>query len=95
MSTIPAWQYHEPDHPGADFDAEAGSYDRYTQKFRDVQREIDEVLDYLDLQPDQRLLEMGTGTGELATVAVSTPWTFPRGCWPTPKRGSRRRASPM
>lgn len=66
----PPWQYHEPDHPGADFDAEAGSYDSYTQKFRDIQGEIDEVLDCLDLQPEQCLLEMGTGTGELAIAAA-------------------------
>jgi len=69
MST-PAWQYHEPDHPGADFDALAESYDRNMQKFRDIQGEIQEVLDFLDLQPDQSILEMGTGTGEFALAAA-------------------------
>jgi putative AdoMet-dependent methyltransferase len=69
----PAWQYHEPDHPGADFDAMAESYDRNMQKFRDVQGEIAEILNYLALQPDQSVLEIGTGTGEFALAAA-------RGC---------------
>ena len=68
--SAPAWQYHEPDHPGANFDAAAGSYDRNMQKFRDIQGEIEEILGFLDLQPDQALLEMGTGTGEFALAAA-------------------------
>ena len=48
--TTPAWQYHEPDHPGADFDALAEIYDQDMQKHRDVQREIIEILDFLDLR---------------------------------------------
>jgi len=66
----PAWQYHAPAHPGADFDAMAESYDRTMQQYRDVQGEIDEVLDYLTLSPEQCLLEIGTGTGELALAAA-------------------------
>ncbi len=65
-----AWQYHEPDHPGANFDALAEIYDRNMQRFRDVQGEIEEVLDFLDLQPDQSVLEIGTGTGEFALAAA-------------------------
>jgi len=67
---IPAWQYHEPSHPGADFDAIAESYDKNMQTFRDVQGEIDEVLAYLDLKPEESVLEMGTGTGEFALAAA-------------------------
>lgn len=66
----PAWQYHEPDHPGANFDAIAEIYDRNMQRFRDVQGEIVEILDFLDLQPDQSVLEIGTGTGEFALAAA-------------------------
>jgi putative AdoMet-dependent methyltransferase len=66
----PAWQYHEPDHPGADFDALAEIYDRNMQKFRDVQGEIVEILDFLALRPDQSILEIGTGTGEFALAAA-------------------------
>ena len=68
--SAPAWQYHEPDHPGANFDALAEIYDRNMQKFRDVQGEIEEILDFLDLQPDQTVLEIGTGTGEFALAAA-------------------------
>jgi putative AdoMet-dependent methyltransferase len=66
----PAWQYHEPDHPGANFDALAEIYDRNMQKFRDVQGEIAEILDFLALRPDQSILEIGTGTGEFALAAA-------------------------
>ena len=66
--TAPAWQYHEPDHPGADFYALAEIYDR--NLIPDVQGEIDEILDFLDLQPDQSILEIGTGTGEFALAAA-------------------------
>jgi putative AdoMet-dependent methyltransferase len=68
--SAPDWQYHEPDHPGADFDALAEIYDRNMQKFRDVQGEIDEILDFLALRSDQSILEIGTGTGEFALAAA-------------------------
>jgi len=66
---IPSWQYHEPDHPGADFDAIVEDYDRNMRKVRDVDGEINEVLEFLDLKPEQTVLEMGTGTGEFALAA--------------------------
>jgi putative AdoMet-dependent methyltransferase len=68
--TTSQWQYHEPDHPGADFDALAESYDQDMQKHRDIQGEIAEILDFLDLLPDQSILEIGTGTGEFALNAA-------------------------
>jgi putative AdoMet-dependent methyltransferase len=66
----PIWQYHEPDHPGADFDAIAEIYDRNMKKARDVYGEIEEILDFLDLKPDHTILEIGTGTGEFAMAAA-------------------------
>lgn len=68
--TSPQWQYQEPDHPGMNFDAVAPSYDRNMQRFRDIQGEIEEILSFLNLMPDQTLLEMGTGTGEFALAAA-------------------------
>ncbi|VVB69257.1 Ubiquinone/menaquinone biosynthesis C-methyltransferase UbiE [uncultured archaeon] len=68
--TIPKWQYHEPQHPGADFDAMAESYDQHMQSYRDIQGEIQEILDFLDLKGDQAVLEIGTGTGEFALAAA-------------------------
>ncbi|MFZ3149643.1 MAG: class I SAM-dependent methyltransferase [Methanothrix sp.] len=66
----PTWQYHEPDHPGADFDAMAEIYDRNMKEYRDVQGEIKGILDFLDLKPDQNIIEIGTGTGEFALAAA-------------------------
>ena len=66
----PTWQYHEPNHPGADFDAMAETYDRNMKQYRDVPGEIKEILDFLDLKPDQSVLEIGTGTGEFALAAA-------------------------
>jgi ubiquinone/menaquinone biosynthesis C-methylase UbiE len=68
---VPKWQYHEPDHPGADFDALAVIYDRNMQKYRDIQGEIQEILVFLDLKPHQTVLEIGTGTGEFALAAAN------------------------
>lgn len=64
----PAWQYHEPDHPGADFDKLAETYDQDMQH-RDVQREISDILDFLVLSPNDTVLEIGAGTGEFALAA--------------------------
>ena len=66
----PPWQYHEPEHPGPDFDAVAPSYDHNMQKFRDIQGEIEEILSFLQLQIDDTVLEMGAGTGEFALAAA-------------------------
>jgi len=68
--TIPNWRYHELDHPGADFDALAEIYDRNMQNYRDIHAEIREILSFLNLQPNQTVLEIGTGTGEFALVAA-------------------------
>jgi ubiquinone/menaquinone biosynthesis C-methylase UbiE len=70
MMTTHNWQYHEPDHPGADFDALAEIYDRNMEKYRDIQGEIKDILDFLQLQPKQTVLEIGTGTGEFALAAA-------------------------
>jgi putative AdoMet-dependent methyltransferase len=64
------YQYQEQEHPGADFDALAEGYDESQRRFRDVQGEIGEILEFLALKEDQTLLEIGTGTGELALAAA-------------------------
>ena len=69
MSKTPQWQFDEGDHPGADFDSEADIYDGQMGKVRNVQGKIQEILSYLNLKPDQVVLEMGTGTGEFALAA--------------------------
>jgi putative AdoMet-dependent methyltransferase len=67
---VPEWQYQELKHPGADFDALAEVYDKSQERYRDIQGEIVEILDFLDLKGDQTVLEIGTGTGEFALAAA-------------------------
>jgi ubiquinone/menaquinone biosynthesis C-methylase UbiE len=64
------YQYQEQEHPGADFDALARGYDEAQSEFRDIKGEIGEIVEFLDLKKDQTLLEIGTGTGELALAAA-------------------------
>jgi putative AdoMet-dependent methyltransferase len=66
----PSWQYNEPDHPGEDFDAVAETYDQKMKRRRDIQGEIEEILNFLNLKPDQTVIEIGTGTGEFALAAA-------------------------
>jgi len=70
MKSMPLWQYDELNHPGEDFDFEAEVYDEKWRKFRDVQKENEELLSRLNLQPDQTMLEIGAGTGEFAIAAA-------------------------
>ena len=94
------FQYQEQEHPGADFDALAEGYDESLRKFRDIQGEIREVLDFLDLKKDQTLLEIGTGTGELALAAAPhcaqgfMPWTFRQECLGTQRERQHLGGSP-
>ena len=70
MRDIPSWQYDESNHPGEDFDYEAEVYDEKWRKLRDVQKENEELLSLLNLEPDQTMLEIGAGTGEFAIAAA-------------------------
>ena len=44
--------------------------DKDLQNYRDIHAEIREILSFLNLQPNQTVLEIGTGTGEFALVAA-------------------------
>ncbi len=72
MRENPAWQYDENKQIGTDYEDvfEIRAYDRRMAKIRDVGRELQEVIDLLDLAPDSTLLEIGTGTGEFPIAAV-------------------------
>ena len=67
---IPLWQYDEFKHPGEDFDTEAKFYDERFQNVGDTQGDIKRIVKLLNLQPDQMVLDIGAGTGDL-TVAIA------------------------
>lgn len=68
----PDWQYDEFMQIGTDYEdeAEVEAYDRRMQKMRNIEAENEKIFRLLDLKPDQTLLEIGTGTGELALAAA-------------------------
>lgn len=67
---IPSWQYDEFKHPGEDFDAEAKFYDERFQNVGDAQGDIKRIVKLLNLQPDQTVLDIGAGTGDLTIAAA-------------------------
>jgi putative AdoMet-dependent methyltransferase len=66
-----SWYYNELVHVGTDFEneGEVENYDRRMSHFRNIREEVDEVIQSLDLKPDQAILEYGCGTGEFAMEA--------------------------
>jgi putative AdoMet-dependent methyltransferase len=67
-----AWLYDEGKQIGTDYEdvSEIRAYDERMAKIRDVGKELQEVLESLDLTPDATVLEIGTGTGEFPIAAV-------------------------
>jgi putative AdoMet-dependent methyltransferase len=72
MSEYPSWQYDEMKQIGKDYDslAEVEAYDARHGKFRDVEKENEEILESLHVQPDHVVIDMGTGTGAFALLAA-------------------------
>jgi putative AdoMet-dependent methyltransferase len=72
MRENPAWQYDENKQIGTDYEdvSEIRAYDQRMAKIRNVGKELQEVIDLLDLAPDSMILEIGTGTGEFPIAAV-------------------------
>ncbi len=77
MTTLPAWQYDEYRHVGADYadPALAEAYDAQHQRFRgDTTVEADSVFDVLfgilGVVPGQTLIDLGCGTGTFAIQAA-------------------------
>ena len=69
---IPQWQYNELRQVGTDYtySAHVEAYDQQMQKLRDIKKEIEYIIDCLNLKPDHTILEFGTGTGEFAIEAA-------------------------
>lgn len=66
------WQYDEFRQIGTDYEneTEVEAYDQRMQKMRNIPAENEKILGFLDLKPDQTVLEIGTGTGEFALAAA-------------------------
>ncbi|MEK3875920.1 class I SAM-dependent methyltransferase [Paenibacillus sp. FSL M7-0420] len=69
---LPKWQYDELQQIGIDFgsDQEVETYDSYMNNIRSIEQEIRQALESINLQSDHTLLEIGTGTAELAIAAA-------------------------
>lgn len=67
LSTCP-WQYDESIQVGTDYrdEGEVRCYDERMQRLRDTAGEIDAIRQAVELTEDMIVLEIGTGTGELA-----------------------------
>jgi ubiquinone/menaquinone biosynthesis C-methylase UbiE len=68
----PGWRYNEWTPCGVNYNSVlcAMLYDIHHRKFRDYQRESEEILSLLDLDADQTVLDMGCGTGAFALHAA-------------------------
>src|SRR3989304_1273888 len=68
MNSFPEWQYDELKQVGIDYteQSEVQVYDTQMQRLRDIKKEVEEFLKATGLTYDRTVLEIGTGTGELA-----------------------------
>lgn len=73
MTTHPGWQYDEFKQIGTDYAsvAEVAQYDKRMSSLRNIAEECAQIIKSLDLKPESRVLEIGTGTGEFAIAAAS------------------------
>jgi ubiquinone/menaquinone biosynthesis C-methylase UbiE len=71
MPQMKNWCYNEFVHVGTDYESEeeVEKYDKRMSLFRNISGEVEEVVQSLDLKPDQVLLEYGCGTGEFSIEA--------------------------
>ena len=72
MNNHPAWQYDEMKQIGKDYGslAEVEAYDARHGKFRNVEKENEEILEKLAIRPEHVVIEIGTGTGAFAIQAA-------------------------
>jgi ubiquinone/menaquinone biosynthesis C-methylase UbiE len=66
------WRYNELKPCGVNYNSVlcAMSYDIHHRKFRDFQKESEEIIALLDLKADQTVLDIGCGTGAFAIHAA-------------------------
>jgi len=68
MRKLPEWYYDEFVQIGTDYTdkEEIVNYDRKMQKIRNIGEEIKTMRTFINLRPDDRILEIGCGTGEFS-----------------------------
>ncbi len=68
MRKLPEWYYNELVQIGTDYTdkEEIMDYDRKMQKIRNIGEEVKTMLRLVDPRPDDRVLEIGCGTGEFS-----------------------------
>jgi len=68
MSQNPRWYYDELKQVGVDYTdiEEVKVYDLHMQKLRDIESESESIRELLKIKNNDSVLEIGTGTGELA-----------------------------
>jgi ubiquinone/menaquinone biosynthesis C-methylase UbiE len=68
MRKLPEWYYNELVQIGTDYTdkEEILNYDRKMQKIRNIGEEVKTMLRLIDPRPDDRILEIGCGTGEFS-----------------------------
>ncbi len=66
MSEI--WKYDEMKQIGTDYSSEAEviQYDERMSRLRDIAKETGDIISSIDLRENQRVIEFGAGTGEMA-----------------------------
>ena len=72
MAEYPSWQYDEMQQIGKDYNslAEVEVYDARHGRFRNVEKENEDILKRLDLRSDHVSIEFGSGTGAFAIQAA-------------------------
>ncbi|MDD2706793.1 MAG: class I SAM-dependent methyltransferase [Verrucomicrobiae bacterium] len=72
MKTRKKWEYDEMQQVGTDYEdpRQVEIYDRRMSKFRDIEKENAQTFHSVGLKNDHVVLEIGTGTGELAIGAA-------------------------
>jgi putative AdoMet-dependent methyltransferase len=68
----PEWQYDEMKLCGVKFDKEefADKYDEHHQKFRNYKKETEDLIQFLSLDKQTNVIDMGCGTGAFANNAA-------------------------
>lgn len=72
MDKYPVWQFDELKQIGRDFSdpAEVEAYDARHGTFRNVEKENEDILSKLGVQPEDVLMDIGAGTGAFALRAA-------------------------